>query len=122
MGENNTPTALKGCGVKTGVTVDVSLKNALPTFLFGESRDELCDLVGESRDQLRELVRRTRDWLTGYDIRGRVLLAGRSADALNAEKPGPVSSSSQPAVHSNQFPGHPLPLLPTQGPGPQGWD
>ena len=31
-------------------------------------------------------------------------------------------SSSQPAVHSNQFPGHPLPLLPTQRPGPQGWD
>ena len=61
-------------------------------------------------------------------------LAGRSADALNTEKPGPVrsvdespgrsevGSSSQPAVHSNQFPGHPLPLLPTQGPGPQGWD
>ena len=59
--------------------------------------------------------------------------AGRSADALNAEKPGPVRSvdespgrsevsSSQPAVHSNQFPGHPLPLLPTQRPGPQGWD
>ena len=60
--------------------------------------------------------------------------AGRSVDALNAEKPGPVrsvdespgrsevDSSSQPAVHSNQFPGHPLPLLPTQVPGPQGWD
>ena len=31
-------------------------------------------------------------------------------------------SSSQPAVHSNQFPGHPLSLLPTQVPGPQGWD
>ena len=26
-------------GTKTGVTVDVSAKNALPTFLFGESRD-----------------------------------------------------------------------------------
>ena len=61
-------------------------------------------------------------------------LAGLSADALNAEKPGPVrsvdespgrsevGSSFQPAVHSNQFPGHPLPLLPTQRPGPQGWD
>ena len=61
-------------------------------------------------------------------------LAGRSADALNAEKPGPVrsvdespgrsevGSSSQTAVHSNQFPGHPLPLLLTQRPGPQGWD
>ena len=73
---------------------------------------------------------KTRDWLTGYDVRGRVLLAGRSADALKAEKPGPVhsvdeipgrsevGSSSQPAVHSNQFPGHPLPLLPTQLPGP----
>ena len=58
---------------------------------------------------------KTRDWLTGYDVRGRVLLAGRSADALKAEKPGPVhsvdeipgrsevGSSSQPAVHSNQF-------------------
>ena len=63
-----------------------------------------------------------------------VFLAVRSADALNAEKPGPmrsvdespgrseVGSSSQPAVHSNQFPDHPLPLLLTQGPGPQGWD
>ena len=56
--------------------------------------------------------------------------AGRSADALQAEKSRPVhsedeipgrsevGSSSQPAVHSNQFPGHPLPLLPTQWPGP----
>ena len=56
--------------------------------------------------------------------------AGQSADALKAEKPRPVhsvdeipgrsevGSSSQPAVHSNQFPGHPLPLLPTQWPGP----
>ena len=73
---------------------------------------------------------KTRDWLTGYDVRGRVLLAGWSADALKAEKPGPVhsvdeipgrsevGSSSQPAVHSNQFPGHPLPLLPTQVPDP----
>ena len=69
---------------------------------------------------------KTRDWLTVYDVRGRVLCAGRSAVALKAEKPGPVhsvdkipgrsevGSSSQPAVHSNQFPGHPLPLLPTQ--------
>ena len=60
--------------------------------------------------------------------------AGRSVDALKAEKSGPVrsidespgrsevDSSSQPTVHSNQFPGHPLPLLPTQVPGPQGWD
>ena len=59
---------------------------------------------------------------------------GRLADAFKAEKPGQVrsvdeipgrsgvGSSSQPAVHSNQFPGHPLPLLPTQVPGPQGWD
>ena len=73
---------------------------------------------------------KTRDWLTGYDVRGRVLLAGRPAVALKAEKPGPVhsvdeipgrsevGSSSQPAVHSNQFSGHPLPLLPTQVPGP----
>ena len=55
--------------------------------------------------------------------------AGRSADALQAEKSRPVHSvdeipgrsevgSSQPAVHSNQFPGHPLPLLPTQWSGP----
>ena len=36
--------------------------------------------------------RRTRDWLTGYDVRGRVLCAGRSADALKAEKPGPERS------------------------------
>ena len=55
------------------------------------------------------------------------------AGAFKVEKPGPVrsvdeipgrsevDSSSQPAVHSNQFPGHPLPLLPTQVPGPQGW-
>ena len=61
---------------------------------------------------------KTRDWLTGYDVKGRVLLAGRSVDALKAEKLGPVhsvdeipgrsevGSSSQPAVHSNQFPGH----------------
>ena len=35
---------------------------------------------------------KTRDWLTGYDVRGRVLSAGRSADALKAEKPGPVHS------------------------------
>ena len=32
-------------GSKTGVTVDVSAKNALPTFLFGESRNYLRDLV-----------------------------------------------------------------------------
>ena len=49
-------------------------------------------------------------------------------------KPGPVPSEdkvlvdaglksvAQPAVQSNQCPGHPLPLLPTQVPGPQGWD
>ena len=73
---------------------------------------------------------KTRDWLTGYDVRGHVLLAGRPAVALKAEKPGPVhsvdeipgwsevGSSSQPAGHSNQFPSHPLPLLPTQVPGP----
>ena len=30
----------------------MSRKNALPTFLFGESRDQLRDLVGESHDQL----------------------------------------------------------------------
>ena len=87
MGENNTPTAIKGCGVKTGVTVDVSAKNALPTFLFGGSRDKLRDLVGASRDQLRDLARRTRDWLTAlpaplqstkphYRQQGRVCKAG----------------------------------------------
>ena len=47
------------------LTVDVSRENALPTFLFGESRDQLRDLVGESRDQLR----------VEYDVRGRVLLS-----------------------------------------------
>ena len=31
-----------------------------------------------------------------------------------------LKSVAQPAVHSNQCPGHPLPLLPTQVPGPQG--
>ena len=31
---------------------------------------------------------KTRDWLTGYDVRGRVLLAGRPAVALKTEKPG----------------------------------
>ena len=46
----------------------MSAKNALPTFLFGGSRDKLRDLVGASRDQLRDLVRRTRDWLTGDDV------------------------------------------------------
>ena len=49
---------------KTGITVDMSRKNALPTF-FGESRDQLRDLVGESHDQLR----------VEYDVRGRVLLS-----------------------------------------------
>ena len=52
----------------------MSANNALPIFLFGQSRDKLRDLVGASRDQLRDLVERTRDWLTGYDVRGRVLL------------------------------------------------
>ena len=51
--------------LKTGITVDVSRKNATPTFLFGESRDQLRDLVGELRDQLR----------VEYDVRGRVLLS-----------------------------------------------
>ena len=55
--------------------MDVSAKNALPTFFFGGSRDKLRDLVGTSRDQLRDLVGKTRDWLTGYDVRGRVLLS-----------------------------------------------
>ena len=91
MGENNTPTALKGCEVKNwSVCNSIMLvhkphyrqqgsglqgrdwnhsrrefcKNALPTFLVGESRDQLRDLVGEPRDQLR-----------GDDVRGRVLLS-----------------------------------------------
>ena len=51
--------------LKTGITVDVSKKNALLTFLLGESRDQLCDLVGESRDQLR----------AKNDVKGRVLLS-----------------------------------------------
>ena len=50
----------------------MSAKNALPTFLFGGSRDKLRDLVGASRDQLRDLAR-TRDWLTGDDVSIRVL-------------------------------------------------
>ena len=41
----------------------------------------------------------------------------RSANALTK-----VVLLSQPAVHSNQCPGHPLPLLPTHVPGPQGSD
>ena len=52
-------------------------------------------------------------------------LAGLPADTLKGREPGPVlpgrsevGSSSQPAVHSNQFFGHPLPLLPTQVSGP----
>ena len=32
-----------------------------------------------------------RDWLTGYDVRGRVLLSW-PADALKAGEPGPVRS------------------------------
>ena len=50
----------------------MSARNALPTFLFGDSRDKLRDLVGASRDQLRDLAR-TRDWLTGDDVSIRVL-------------------------------------------------
>ena len=46
------------------MTVDVSRKNALPTVLFSESRDQLRDLVGELRDQLPV-----------GDVRGRVLLS-----------------------------------------------
>ena len=65
---------------------------------------------------------------------GAFFWAGRSAEALKTPKPGPVRSEdevlvgaglksvAQPAVHSNQCPGHPLPLLPTQVPGPQRWD
>ena len=68
---------------------------------------------------------KARDWLTGYDVRGRVLLCWPAgwcfksreawASALCRWSPGrsEVDSSFQPAVHSNQFPGHPPPLLPT---------
>ena len=44
-----------------------------------------------------------RDSLTGYDVRGRVLLAGRSADALTAEKPGPVRSVDENPGWSRSF-------------------
>ena len=104
----------------------MSAKNVLPTFLFGESRDKLRDWSVRTRDQLREDTRLA-DWIWRQRSRS---LAGRPAVALKAEKPGPVhsvdeipgrsevGSSSQPAVHSNQFPGRPLPLLPTHVPGP----
>ena len=93
-------------------------------------------MVGESCDQLRDLVGESCDQLRGDDVRGHVLGAGRSAGAFKAKKPGPVRSEDerpgraglksvllpQPTVHSNQCSGHPLPLLPTHVPGPQGWD
>ena len=47
---------------KTGITVDVSAKNVLPTFLFGESRDKLRDWSVKTRDQLREDTRLA-DWI-----------------------------------------------------------
>ena len=47
---------------KTGITVDVSAKNVLPTFLFGESRDKLRDWSVKPRDQLREDTRLA-DWV-----------------------------------------------------------
>ena len=98
-----------------------------------------------SRDQLAG--RKKCHWLIGDDVSSRVLYVtlnrqlysiptGRSAGAFKAEKPGPVRSEDerpgraglksvllpQPDVHSNQCSGHPLPLLPTHMPGPQGWD
>ena len=112
------------CKAGTGITVDVSSERTL----FRPP----CSV--KTRDLLR-------DWSEGHtigwlDMTSEVAFfwAGRSADAFKAEKPGPVhsvdeipgrsegGSSSQPAVHSNQFPGHPPPLLPTQVPGPQGRD
>ena len=48
--------------LKTGITVDVSAKNVLPTFLFGESRDKLRDWSVKTRDQLREDTRLA-DWV-----------------------------------------------------------
>ena len=112
------------CKAGTGITVDVS----------SERTHFRPPWSVKARDLLR-------DWSEGHaigwlDMTSEVAFfwAGRSADAFKAEKPGPVrsvdeipgrsevGSSSQPAVHSNQFPGHPLPLLPTHVPGPQGWD
>ena len=49
-------------GTKTGITEDVSAKNVLPTFLFGESRDKLRDWSVKTRDQFREDTRLA-DWI-----------------------------------------------------------
>ena len=49
-------------GTKTGITVDVSAKNVLPTFLFGEFRDKLRDWSVKTRDQFREDTRLA-DWI-----------------------------------------------------------
>ena len=111
------------CKAGTVVTVDVS------------SEERTSDHPGRWKHRPASwLVGRTRDWLTGYGVRGRVLLSwpvgwcfkSREAwaSALCRWSPGrsEVDSSFQPAVHSNQFPGHPPPLLPTQVPGPQGRD
>ena len=59
-----------------------------------------------------------------FELVGQLMLLKPGPVRSVDEIPGrsEVGSSSQPAVHSNQFPGHPLPLLPTQVPGPQGWD
>ena len=53
---------ITGTKKKTGITVDVSAKNVLPTFLFGESRDKLRDWSVKTRDQLREDTRLA-DWV-----------------------------------------------------------
>ena len=59
-------------------------KNALPTFLVGENTWPASWLVG-----------RTRDWLTGYDVRGHVLLSWPGGWSLKTEKPGPVCSEDE---------------------------
>ena len=48
--------------LKTAITVDVSAKNVLPTFLFGKSRDKLRDWSVRTRDQLCEGTRLA-DWI-----------------------------------------------------------
>ena len=68
------------------------MKNVLPTFLVGETRDQLHDLVGASCDHLR-----------GDDVRGRVLLSWPGPVRSEDESPGWCRSevgSSQSVVHS----------------------
>ena len=87
----------------------------------------------KTRDQLRELSERHAiGWLdmtseVAFFPAGRLmLLKQRSLDQCTVKvKYCPDLKSvllTQPAVHSNQCPGHPQPLLLTQVPGPQGRD